>query len=253
MRGTLFSELVVSRPGAARAGRWAGPLPVSVVLHGGALAALLLVPLMNGTELPPPPGLEPRIRYVPGPTPPPPVVRLDPARGGGRPRLRPPGPPKIGRPFVAPAVVPATLVQDQAVTDEVPAAEICVGCVLDPGVPPGPGDRPGVGDGDGDGPAPGPPGIPRAGIDIQEPRKLRHVAPIYPPLAENVGIGATVILECRIDTDGRVADIKVLRGHALFDAAAVAAVRHWAYTPTLLNGQPVSILMTVTVRFISRR
>ena len=31
--------------------------------------------------------------------------------------------------------------------------------------------------------------------------------------------------------------------------AAVEAVRQWEYTPTLLNGVPVPVLMTVTVSF----
>ena len=43
-------------------------------------------------------------------------------------------------------------------------------------------------------------------------------------------------------------DVK-LRSVPLLDQAAVAAVMAWEYTPTLLNGQPVPIIMTVTVRF----
>ena len=35
----------------------------------------------------------------------------------------------------------------------------------------------------------------------------------------------------------------------VLDQAAVAAVRQWVYTPTLLNGVPVPVIMTVTVNF----
>ena len=35
----------------------------------------------------------------------------------------------------------------------------------------------------------------------------------------------------------------------ILDAAAVAAVREWRFTPTLLNGTPVAVVMTVTVAF----
>ena len=35
----------------------------------------------------------------------------------------------------------------------------------------------------------------------------------------------------------------------LLDEAAVAAVRRWKFSPTLLNGTPVPIVMTVTVNF----
>jgi protein TonB len=32
-------------------------------------------------------------------------------------------------------------------------------------------------------------------------------------------------------------------------APALAAVRQWQYTPTLLNGAPIEVVATVTVRF----
>jgi protein TonB len=35
----------------------------------------------------------------------------------------------------------------------------------------------------------------------------------------------------------------------LLDSAALDAVRQWQFTPTLLNGQRVPVLMTVTVTF----
>ncbi len=44
-----------------------------------------------------------------------------------------------------------------------------------------------------------------------------------------------------------VKDVKVLRSVPMLDQAALDAVRQWSYTPTLLNGQPVDVIMTVTV------
>ena len=35
----------------------------------------------------------------------------------------------------------------------------------------------------------------------------------------------------------------------LLDEAAIEAVRQWTYTPTLLNGVAVPVIMTVTVNF----
>jgi protein TonB len=46
-----------------------------------------------------------------------------------------------------------------------------------------------------------------------------------------------------------VVDVKLLRGIPLLDQAAIEAVRQWAYQPTLLNGVPVPVIMTVTVSF----
>ena len=58
-----------------------------------------------------------------------------------------------------------------------------------------------------------------------------------------------VILSVVIGESGRVTAVEVIRSAPLFDDAAVAAVRQWRYTPTLLNGVPVPVRMTVTVNF----
>ena len=89
----------------------------------------------------------------------------------------------------------------------------------------------------------------RVGGDIPEPRKLRNVQPRYPEIAKQARVQGVVILECTIDSRGRVSDIKVLRGIPLLDAAAIEAVKQWVYEPTRLNGVPVPIIMTVTVNF----
>jgi len=54
-----------------------------------------------------------------------------------------------------------------------------------------------------------------------------------------------------IGTDGAVASVRVVSAqvHPDFAIAAVDAVRQWRFTPTLLNGTPVEIVMTVTVQF----
>ena len=57
-------------------------------------------------------------------------------------------------------------------------------------------------------------------------------------------------MEARIGADGYVADIRVV-GDAQPDLAqsAIAAVREWRYTETLLNCTPVEVMMNVTVNF----
>jgi protein TonB len=47
-----------------------------------------------------------------------------------------------------------------------------------------------------------------------------------------------------------VVNATVLRGVPVLDEAALEAVRKWVYTPTLLNGVPTPVIMTVTVRFM---
>jgi TonB family protein len=89
----------------------------------------------------------------------------------------------------------------------------------------------------------------RVGGAIAEPRKTRHVSPTYPADALQARLQGTVILECTIDVEGAVADVRVLRGQPLLTEAAVEAVRQWTYEPTRLNGVAVPVVMTVTVNF----
>jgi protein TonB len=98
-----------------------------------------------------------------------------------------------------------------------------------------------------------PPRLVRAIADVRPPRKLAGADPVYPPLARTARVEGTVVLECTIDRDGRIGAIRMLSGHPLLNAAAVDAVTGWRYTPTLLNGVPVSVLMTVTVEFKLKR
>jgi protein TonB len=84
---------------------------------------------------------------------------------------------------------------------------------------------------------------------IKEPRKLKNVAPVYPDVAARGNVEGVVILEIAIEPSGHVDDVRVLRSIPLLDAAAVAAARQWVFAPTLYRGVPVSVTMTVSVRF----
>lgn len=73
--------------------------------------------------------------------------------------------------------------------------------------------------------------------------------PVYPPVAYEAKVQGVVILEAVIDTQGDVVNAKILRGVPLLDAAALEAVKQWQFAPTLMNGAPVPVIMTVTVNF----
>ena len=87
------------------------------------------------------------------------------------------------------------------------------------------------------------------GGQLLPPKVIRRVDPVYPDLAVQARISAIVILEAEVDERGRVRTVKVLRGHAILDEAAVEAVRQWRYQPLLLNGEPTAFILTVTVAF----
>jgi protein TonB len=89
----------------------------------------------------------------------------------------------------------------------------------------------------------------RVGGTIAEPTKLRHVNPVYPDIAKQARVQGVVILEATISPTGKVTAVKVLRGVPLLNEAALEAVKQWEYTPTLLNGVPVPVIMTITVNF----
>jgi TonB family protein len=98
----------------------------------------------------------------------------------------------------------------------------------------------------------GPPPI-RVGGNVKTPAKIRDVRPVYPQEALDAGVSGVVILEVVIDSLGLVKSVRVLRSIPLLDQAALDAVRQWQFTPTLLNGVAVPVIMTVTVNFTQQR
>jgi protein TonB len=243
MERRLFEQLTLSS--AADRKRQAGPLPLSLAIHAGALGAALLVPVLTSTDLPRP-AVSFEVLAAPAVlVPPPPPPRGLPPRSR-RTHPRPAASPPAGRAITLPATWAELPVPDSPEWDatDLPECEGCVPWGLGDGVPTGavvPADE-----------APAPPAI-RVDSRFHPPVKLHDVAPVYPDLARAVGVEGVVVIECRIGTDGHVADARVLSGHPLLDGAALDAVRQWRYRPTLLNGRPVAVLMTVTVRFSLRR
>jgi TonB family protein len=102
-------------------------------------------------------------------------------------------------------------------------------------------------------PPPPPPGWAqgaiRVGGNVHAPTKTKHVNPEYPAIAQSARVQGVVIIEAIVGPDGRVLDQRILRSIPLLDQAALDAVKQWEFTPTLLNGAPVPIIMTVTVQF----
>jgi TonB family protein len=89
----------------------------------------------------------------------------------------------------------------------------------------------------------------RIGGKIHAPRKIKDVQPVYPAIAQSARVAGPVTIEATIGADGKIIDAKVVRSIPMLDQAALDAVRQWEYTPTLLNGVPVPVLVTVTVNF----
>jgi periplasmic protein TonB len=237
----LLRDVLRSGDASGRARRRLSVLPVSIAVHAVAIGSFIVVPLLTGSSLPAI-ASEALPDYVPTVAPPPP----------------PPSTPVIAsapRPL-APISAPDTL----PLKDEPPPAPTTPGIEggdklsVHTGTPsvlsaantgPLPDALPA--------PLPPTPKVVRVGGVIREPRKLVHVAPVYPTIAQQAQKEGTVTLEALLDVTGKVESVRVLRSEPLLDDAAVQAVKRWRYTPTELNGVPVPVLMTITVRFTLQR
>jgi TonB family protein len=79
---------------------------------------------------------------------------------------------------------------------------------------------------------------------------IHKVQPTYPAEARQLRLQGNVILEATITVQGQIEDLKLISGPALLAKAAINAVGKWRYTPYLLNGQPVSKQVRITVSFL---
>jgi len=87
------------------------------------------------------------------------------------------------------------------------------------------------------------------GGQVRPPIKVKEVAPVYPAIAQSARVQGDVVIEMTIDDAGKVADARVVKSVPMLDQAALDAVRQWEYQPSLLNGVPTAVVMTVTVKF----
>jgi protein TonB len=93
-------------------------------------------------------------------------------------------------------------------------------------------------------------GVRPAPVEVQPPVRLVTPLPSYTQDAWVAGVQGDVLVRARIDREGTVADVKVLRGlpYGLTEAA-VAAVRRWKFRPASIDGEPVSADHDMSIRF----
>jgi len=215
-------------------------VPISIVTHLVVVAALIAMPLLAPGVLPVPAttlmAFINRDMVTPPPPPPAPVARAT--------RAEPPSMDTVN-PFAAPIVSPGVIGPE-------PVGDATRGLIR--GVEGG--DSTALGDTIGvavDAPPPPPAAEPSAPVHVgglvTRPSKIHDVMPVYPTIAQTAHVSGRVIIEATIGPSGDVLDAKVLRSIPLLDAAALDAVRKWRFTPTLLNGKAVAVVMTVTVDF----
>jgi protein TonB len=97
--------------------------------------------------------------------------------------------------------------------------------------------------------APGSPSVIPVGGRVQNTKLIYQEAPVYPTMAKSARVQGTVELAALIGPDGHIQQLNVVSGHPLLRQAALDAVKQWIYSPTLLNGNPVSVSTTIDVIF----
>ena len=228
MPRTMFEELVSSH--ARAKGSWY-TLPLSFVVHTAVLAIVVAITLLATDVLPLPRSV---LQYTPPAIMP--IVEMPQ-------RLRPVATPALQGTVGAPVVAPDMLAPETGIVVDQSAIEakgldgiVGLDAMAIIEAPPAPV-------------APVFPAPIRLSTGITPPSRTKYVAPIYPDMARLGKVQGIVIIEAIIGVDGRVEHARVLRPHMMLDEAALAAVRGWEYTPTLLNGTPTPVIMTVTVVF----
>lgn len=87
---------------------------------------------------------------------------------------------------------------------------------------------------------------------ITAPRYRRPPRPPdYPPRAAELGITGTVLVRALVSPEGHTQETRIWRssGQPLLDAAAVAAVRRWAFEPARHDGRAVASWVEVPIHF----
>jgi len=230
-------------------------LVIAAVAHVVTIGVLVLIPLLETQALPLPPVNMPL--WVPRPV----ELKSIPVfsrHSHASSQL----PTETVPSFTEPQAIPDKI----AIVDEPPRALVgflpSVGDVKNPllsigsgpGIP-GPGGPPTVAPPT----PPPPPPVPsfkatpfRTGGDVQAANLIHQVNPVYPALARQTRIQGVVVMEAVISKDGSVDKLRVLSGHPFLSQAAIDAVKQWKYRPTMLNGEPVDVITTITVSFTLR-
>lgn len=86
--------------------------------------------------------------------------------------------------------------------------------------------------------------------DLEPPKLLKKVDPVYPEEARKALISGVVILNVTTDIQGKVIKTKVLKSpDPVLEQAAVDAVKQWVYEPLVVEGKLCPAVFTVTVNF----
>jgi protein TonB len=90
----------------------------------------------------------------------------------------------------------------------------------------------------------------RVGQGVKAPRLILGPQPVYPVLARQARVSGAVVIDAVIDTQGNIVEMRTVSGHPILALAAMEALRHWKYEPTILGGEAIPVELLVTLTFV---
>lgn len=85
--------------------------------------------------------------------------------------------------------------------------------------------------------------------NVAEGNLLYKEEPVYPQMAKIAKVEGDVVIKAYITKAGGIENLRAVSGHPILIQSAMDAVSHWKYKPFLLNGEPVAVETTVTVKY----
>jgi TonB family protein len=90
----------------------------------------------------------------------------------------------------------------------------------------------------------------RPGSGVEPPSLLREVKPDYTEEARRRGVEGEVVMEIIVRRDGTVGEARVLKGLGYgLDQRALEAVRQWRFGAAKRRGEPVDVMVEVSMEF----
>jgi periplasmic protein TonB len=84
----------------------------------------------------------------------------------------------------------------------------------------------------------------------KEPVIVKSVEPKYPDMAVRTGLEGKVLVKIWVDKEGKPKEVDVLQSDAdIFNDPAIEAAKQFVFTPAYMNDGPVSVWVTITLRF----
>jgi periplasmic protein TonB len=251
LRKSLFAEAMLENS-STRPRRRARDFVVSATVQLLLLAMLLLLPLYF-TEALDTHQLNPTLLVPTPPAAPPPPAASTRSIAPKR-KVSP-----VAGKLLAPTVIPHRIAH---LSEERDASDLAPAILPGDGVPGGvPGGQPGgVIGGVLSGAAPpapapvssAPKGPIRVGHGVKAPRIIFAPNPVYPVLARQAKISGAVVIDAVIDTQGNVVEMRTVSGQQILALAAMEALRHWKYEPTILGGEAIPVELLVTITFVPK-